>query len=176
MNPREIDLDGEVKSLTEEMQEWAEKQARVEFGSEAAKRIEYEGSEVERLRGGVAWASQEFGGDVTLRPLTDGARRAVRHLIDETAFEYDQCMVAVGTTDAPYVEHDPDALSPDNDDLRETLANIADLHPAYVDWASGKIQDLGSMGDDLGNSYQAMLLETRQAQTKQGQTGSDTAE
>lgn len=175
MEPREIDLSEEVESLNEEMQEWAEKQADAPFASEASRRIEYEGSTVERYRNGVAWAVSEFD-TVTLRPLTDGQRRAVRDLNDQTGFDRDQCVIAVGTTQAPYVEHDPDALSPNSDELKATLGNIADLHPGYVDWATDRIQDLGSMGDELGNSYQDMLLATRTAKANRETTGSDTAE
>jgi len=175
MEPKTIDLEKEVARLTEEMQEWAKKQAETDFGSNASRRIEYEGETVGRYRNGVQWANGEFS-EVTFRAITDGARRAVRDLTNETAFDRDQCLVAIGTLEAPYVEHDPDELTPSSDDLRATLGNIADLHPGYVDWASERISDLGSMGDELGNSYQDMLLETRQARMKAETTGSDTAE
>jgi len=175
MQEREINLENEVEALTEEMQEWAEKQADTEFGSTQYRRIEYEGETVGRYRNGVQWAADEFG-SVTLRPITDGLRRAIRDVSNDTAFDRDQCLVAIGTLEAPYVAHDPEGLSPNDDDLQDTLANIADLHPAYVDWASERISDLGAMGDELGNSYQDMLLATQTAKAKPETTGSDTAE
>lgn len=175
MEPRTIDLAKEVDRLTDEMQQWAERQADAPFASDASRRMEYEGETTQRLRNGVVWAESEFG-SVELRPITDGLRRAIVDLTDETAYTRDQCLVAVGTLEAPYVAHDPDELTPSSDELRETLANITDLHPAYVDWASGRITDLGSMDGDMGNSYQDMLLEMRTAKANHETTGSDTAE
>jgi len=175
MQEREIDLENEVEALTEEMQEWADQQSKYDFGSDPYKRIEYEGSTLQRYQNGVAWAAQEFD-TVTLRPITDGLRRAIRDLTEQTAFDRDQCLVAIGTQDAAYIAHDPETISPDNDDLQDTLGNIADLHPGYVDWASDKIQDLWGMSNELGNSYADMVLETQAKQTTTETTGSDTAE
>ena len=175
MQAKTIDLEKEVERLTEEMQELTEKQADYEFSSQLSRRVEYEGETVGRYRNGVAWASGEFG-EVTLRPITDGLRRAIRDLNNETGYDRDQCLVAIGSQEAGYVEHDPNELTPDSDDLRDTLANIADLHPGYVDWASERISDLGSMSSDLGNSYTDMLLETRAKKANQETTGSDTVE
>jgi len=176
MEPREINLEAEIEGLTDEMDELAGELADLPFKSDAAKELHYEGNTKQRYRDGVSWASESFGSGVTLRPLTDGSRRAVRDLTEQTGYDRDQCLVAVGTVEAPYVEHDPDSLSPTNDGLKATLANIAELHPAYVDWANSHIQDMGAMSSELGNSFSDMLLEKRAAKTKQETTGSDTAE
>jgi len=175
MNPKTIDLAKEVDRLTEEMQEWTEKQADTEFGSDAYRRMEYEGSTQQRYRSGVKWAETEFG-SVDLRPITDGLRRAIRDVTESTGYDRDQVLVALGTQDAPYIEHEPNEISPDNPEIKDTLANIAELHPGYVDWANERIQDLWGMSDDLGNSYLGMLLETQRKKTHQETTGSDTAE
>jgi len=176
MEPREINLEAEIKRLTDEMDELAGELADLPFKSDAAKELQFQGQTKQRYRDGVSWASESFGSSVTLRPLTDGSRRAVRDLTEQTGYDRDQCLVAVGTVEAPYVEHDPDSLSPTNDSLKATLANIAELHPAYVDWANNRIRDMGVMSSELGNSFSDMLLEKRAAKTKQETTGSDTAE
>ena len=176
MEPREIDLEAEIERLTDEMDELADELADLPFKTDAAKELQFQGQTKQRYRDGVSWATESFGPGVTLRPLTDGSRRAVRDLTEQTGYDRDQCLVAVGTVEAPYVSHDPEALSPTNDDLKTTLANIAELHPAYVDWAFDRIQDMGAMSSELGNSFNDMLLEKRRQKTKQETTGSDTAE
>ena len=175
MQEREINLENEVEELTEEMQEWAEKQSQAEFGSDLAKELQFEAQQAERLRLGVASAKTEFS-EITLQPKTDGLRRAIRDLTQETAYDSDQCTVAVCSVDAPYVEHNPNEISITDDELHKTLANIPDLHPAFVDWAYDKIEELGAMDAELGNSYLDMLMEARQTQMNQETTGSDTAE
>ena len=39
--------------------------------------------------------------------------------------------------------------------------NVADLHPAFVDWAESEITDLGRMDGDTGKSFRALVLEKR---------------
>jgi uracil-DNA glycosylase len=176
MDPQPIDFDAEIADLTEEMGEWADRQADAPFNSDAAKRMEYEARQVERLRQGVAWAQQTFDDGLVIRPLTDGARNAIDDIVQETAFKRYQAVVCVGTVAAPYLEHDPDEISPSSDDVRATLRNITELDPRFVDWVADRIQTLGSMEDELGNSYTDMLLAKRREKASPEQSGSDTAE
>jgi len=176
LEPRTIDLEQEFDDLLGEMDEWSDKQSDAPFGSQASKRMEFEARTLENYSNGVAWALDTYGTDITLRPLTDGARRVVRDLTNDTGYDRDQCLIAVGTVDAPFIEHDPESLSPTDEDLKATLANITELHPDFVDWCGEKIQDLGSMGAELGNSYTDMLLKRRAEKANHETTGSDTHE
>lgn len=176
MQAQALDLNDELDSLTADLEELTDEIAGYDVGSKAYQQLGFQAGRVDDYRNGIAWYINEYDSDeITLRPLTDGRRRAVRDVTEKHPYDRDQCLVAVGSVDAPYVAHDPDALTPSNDDLKQTLANIADLHPDFVDWVAGKVDDLGSMEDELGNSYETMLIQKlTQAQT--GQTGSDTHE
>lgn len=176
MQATTLDLGDELDSLTTDLDELTDEIAGYDVGSKAYQQLGFQAGRIDDYRNGIAWYRNEYETDeITLRPLTDGRRRAVRDLTENHPFDRDQCLVAVGSVSAPYVAHDPDALAPSNDDLKETLANIADLHPDFVDWVAGKVDDLGSMEEELGNSYESMLIQKlTQAQTEA--TGSDTPE
>jgi len=174
MQAQTLDLSNELDSLTADLEELTDEIAGYDVGSKAYQQLGFQAGRVDDYRNGIAWYINEYNSDeITLRPLTDGRRRAVRDVTEKHPYDRDQCLVAVGSVDAPYVAHDPDALTPSNDDLTQTLANIADLHPDFVDWVAGKVDDLGSMEDELGNSYETMLIQ-KLTQAQNGQTGSDT--
>lgn len=173
-----VEFDAEIERLTEKIDEWTDVQAEADYGSDAAQQAAVEAGDLERLRNGVGLAKQAWDRDgVVFQPLTDGLRRAVRDLVDATPYDRDQCVVALGTVEAPYVEHDPGNIGdPATDgDVQATVANVPDLAPEYVDWASDRIADIGALGDEMGKSSRMLVLEKRQAQTSDATSGSTTA-
>lgn len=170
----DIDFGDEVDRLTDEMERLAEEHADLPFDSEAAAQLSFQGQQRERYRTGIQWAREEWAADsITIGALTDGERRIVADLVDDSPFDREQCKVAVATVDAPFVAHDPDAIAPA--EARETAANVADLEARFVDWLEHRVSDVVELDDDLGNSY-ARLVAAKRAARSTEPGGSDTAE
>lgn len=164
------DLEAEAESLREKMAEHAQTQAEAPVGSTAAQQAAQLGQTTERHLSGVEWARDELAADeLTLSTLTNGERRRVTDTAEETVLSRADCYVAAGTYDAPYLEHDPDAIT--EEDFRETVKEVADLHPAFVDWLESEISNLGSYGADMGKSYRTLVLEQRIQNASQETSG-----
>jgi hypothetical protein len=160
LKTREFNLSDEVDRLTEEMEEYAQTQAEAPFGSDAAQQAAGMGQRAERFRSGLNWAIEEWGVEsITFSAHTSGERHRVRDVADEIGAELSDAYVAAGTYEAPYLEHDPEAIKPS--EIRNTAKNVVDAHPAFVDWAESKISDLARVDGDTGKSYRALVLERR---------------
>lgn len=170
LDTREYDLDAAVERLTEDMEAAAERQAEAPVGSDAAEQAAQRGQRAERLRSGVRWAVEAWDAEsVALAALTNGERRRVLDTVDDTGWNMADCYVAAGTYEAPYLEHDPEAVV--QEDYEDTVLNVVDLHPAFVDWAESRVRDLGRMGDEEGKSYRALVLEKRLQGSSQTENG-----
>lgn len=161
-----INLADEYDRLTEEMTTFAQRQAEADSGTTAAQRAAQQGQRAERLRAGVAWARNYPDSDVegsgwnvdnvVLCALTNGERHRVNDTAEETGWKRSDCYVAAGTVTAPYVEHDPDAIT--QADFEDTVLNVVDLHPSFVDWAEDRITDISRVGTE-GKSYLQLVTE-----------------
>lgn len=167
-------FDAEIERLTAEMEQHAEQQAEYPIGSDGAQQAAQQGQQSERFRTGLQWAAEEWDATaVELAALTAGERNLVRDLAEQITASGGQvnAWIAVGTHDAPYLQHDP-ATVPDNPAaIKDTIAQIPALHPAFVDWAEARISDLSRMDGDTGKSYQELVLEKRASTSSTGEHG-----
>lgn len=158
-----ITLSDAHDDLLDAEEQCAERQAAEPIDSDGAVAYAQLGNRAHRFRAGVEWAIAEWGEqtELVLSANTAGERNAAAHLADEhDGWEASDCHVVVGSYEAPYVEHDPDNL--DLDELRETLHNVLDLHPNFVDWVEHRIRQLGQLDGETGNSYAELVAAKRQ--------------
>lgn len=164
LHTEEYDLAAEADRLTDIMERMAEQQAEYPYDSDAASQVADEGQRAERLRSGVRWALSEWDTDaVTLGALTNGERHRVRDVVNDTGWKSSDVFVAAGTIDAPYLEHDPNAIT--DEEFRETALAVVDLHPAFVDYLEDRIGSLSHMSDDEGKSYRELVREKRTSES-----------
>lgn len=170
LETHDIALSAEVDRLTDAMADHADAQADAPMGSDAAKQAAQAGQRANHLRDGVAWAAAEWEADsVTLATLTYGERTRAQDTADEKGWPLRACHVAAGTYDAPYLAHDPEAVT--QDEYEATVLNVVDLHPAFVDWADQRIQELGGVGGETGKSYPTLVLERRSRRDSERENG-----
>ena len=162
------DLRDEYDRLDEQVAEYAAEYADAPSGSNAQQLAAREGKRAERHRAGLAWAlgypddperdGAGWGEDVTVAfgALTNGERHLMRDTVEDTGWKDQDAYVAIATADAPYLEHDPDAIDPD--DYRDTIMNVVDLHPEFVAWAEAKAEEV-STGGDTGKSFLESAME-----------------
>lgn len=101
---------------------------------------------VQYFRRGVEWQADEWGADteVTVGALTAGEEAMMHREIPDDAGDKERRLwyVAAATEAAPYAEAD----------LEDTFANVASLHPAFVEWVEGKSNALGVAGNRSSTS------------------------
>lgn len=164
------DLEAERDRLAGDMDEYAEMQAENPVGSGAAQQAARLGQQAQQYKSGIDWALAEWGvSAVTLSALSHGERTRVLDTVERNDWPHTDCYVAAGTYDAPYLEHDPEAVT--QDAFEETALNVADLHPAFVDWVEARITDLSRVGDDTGKSYETLVLEKRIQAASRNESG-----
>jgi hypothetical protein len=163
-----IDLDAEADRLRDRREQFADQQVEFPMGSAGARQAAQEGQQADRLLRGIEWARTEWAVEsITLAALTNGERHLVQMLTDTDTDAADamrqNAYIATGTHDAPYLAHDPDNLTdPDERDaIKQTVNNVANLHPAFADWAERKISNLDRVDGDTGKSYRELVLEKR---------------
>lgn len=170
LDTREYDISAEIDRMEQEREETAERLAEMDGDSPAAQELAQEGQDLTRYLSGLAWFRSEFDADsITLGALTNGERNRVREVVQDASGSGVQqnAYVAQGTVDAPYLEHDPESTTLGQ--FKDTVAAVADLHPAFVDWAESEITDLGRMDGEMGNSFQELVQE-KKAQATATQT------
>lgn len=162
------DLAAEYDRLDEEVAEYAAEYAAADAGSKAEALAARQGKEAERHRAGLAWAlgypddperdGAGWGADVTVAfgALTNGERHLMNDTIENAGWKNQDAYVAIATTDAPYLDHEPGDIDPD--DYRDTIMNVVDLHPEFVAWAEARAEDV-SRGGDTGKSFLESAME-----------------
>jgi len=170
-----IDLETARDEQQERMQDCADRQLEYPQGSDGAKRAASEGQQAERFASGLSWAIEEFGADttVTIGALTTGERNLVQSIASdaEGTGVSSNAYVAVGTRDAPFLEHDSDNVPQNESAIRQTTAAVTDLHPAFVDYLEQEISDLSRVGSDTGKTYRELVQERRNQQTSPKKNG-----
>lgn len=169
-----VDLDAERERLHAEMEETAQEQAEWATGDgsnvEYVQQLQSRGTTLQEYRKILAWATESWGVEsVTVAGLSPGdINRAEDFTDDNDGVRFRDAFVAIGTHDAPYVAHDPEAVRAD--EYEQTVMNIVDDVPLpFVRWAEEKIGELSHLGGEMGNEYTRLLLEKAAAQT----TGDD---
>lgn len=174
------DLADEYDRLDEQVAEYAAQYAEAPPGSKAEALAGRQGKQAERQRAGLAWAlgypddperdGAGWGDEVTVAfsALTNGERHLMNDTIDDTGWKDQDAYVAVATASAPYLEHDPDAIDPD--EYRDTIMNVVDLHPEFVAWAEARAEDV-SRGGDTGKSFLESAMEAAGSTTSDETNG-----
>jgi len=161
-----IDLDEAKDRLREERDQAAERQADAEPKTGAAQQAAQEGQQADRFLSGLAWFTAEYPecDELIFGALTNGERHFIQDIADGAASVgvYTNAYVAVATRKAPYLEHDPSEVPGNQAAVEQTVRAVADLHPAFVDWAEDRIGGVGRYdGGEMGKSYSNLVLEKR---------------
>ena len=156
-----IDFEDERTRLMDRMEELAEKQAGFAEDSTRAQRLLIEGNALNNQRNILEHLAEEWGVDgVELAGLTAGEVNRVEDTVENNPQVRERdAWVAVGTHDAPYLDHDPENIV--QDAYEQTVVNVTDLPLPYVRWAEAKISDLSHLGADEGNGYLALVRDKR---------------
>lgn len=165
-----IDLKAERTRLYTEMEEVAEQQAEWGHNDARAQQLLARGNELNNHYHILDWAMDEWGIEtVELAGLSAGEINRVGDFVDEHESVRElQPWVAVGTRDAPYLEHDPDNIRPG--EFETTVFRLVDDVPlAYQQWAEQRIHELTHMTESEGNAYLQLVDEKRRAQTPEGE-------
>lgn len=176
-----IEFDAERDRLTERMEELAERQVEYQQSAEEtdseeireqkqrqARQLLQEGNRLENQREVLAAIENgDIDGlpafeSVELAGLTTGDVNRVEDVAEEhESVRERDAWVAIGTQDAPYLEHDPGEIV--HAAFEDTVRAVTDLPLPYVQWAEAKIADLSHLGADEGNGYLALVREMREA-------------
>lgn len=155
-------LRGELEDAAEKQVTWEE---RALDGNEIAQQhVQQQAFRANRLQNQIQaleWAEAQWDvGGIELAGLTAGEVNRAEDTVDEiTEARERDVWVALGTRNAPYLEHDPDEIR--QEDLDRTIVNVFDLPLAFVRWAESRISDLSHLGGDEGNAYGELLQEKR---------------
>jgi len=174
LRTKTIDLEAERDRLQEQMADiaqqqadWEETVAESDGDNEAAARrvrqLTQQGNELNNQRNILAWAQDEWGVEsVTLAGLTTGEVNRVEDTIEKipAARERD-AWVALGTHEAPYLDHEPRNIT--QDEYEQTVRAVADLPLPYVRWAEAKISELSHLSEAEGNAYLELVQDKRGA-------------
>lgn len=173
LETKTLDLNAEIEELEREREELAAKLADADPESPATQELDTKGQRKDRYIAGLTWYTQEYDSpEIKVGALTNGERHQVRDTADEIGANtagQQNAYVAMGTVDAGYLVHEPGSARPDR--FKETIGNVADLHPAFVDWIENEITGLGRMSGDLGKSFRELAAEKRKSGTSAGRNG-----
>ena len=132
-------LEAQIESLEELLVEYEDDTDEAQAVRERQSRLEY-------LKRGVEWQIDEWDADteVTVGALTAGEEAMMHREIPDDAGPKERRLwyVAAATEAAPYVAGE----------LGETFANVADLHPAFVEWVEARSNALGVAGNRSSTS------------------------
>lgn len=165
-----VDFEEERKRLYGEMEEIAEQQANWDGRDEHARQLMQQGNAIENqhtvlkalMEGDIQGVPAMEG--VTLAGLTTGDVNRVEDIVEKhSSVRERDAWVAIGTIDAPYLQHDPDGDFTMSE-YEDTVLAVTDLPLPYVRWAEGRISELSHLGADEGNGYLALVRE-KQANT-----------
>ena len=170
LETKRIDFADERDRIKAEMEDTAEEQVEwaTSDGSNAdyLRQLQARGTRLNDYREILAWAQEAWDVDgITIAGLNVGEMNRVEDFIqDNQGVRERDAFVAIGTHEAPYVAHDPDAIT--DEAYAETVGNVVDNVPMpFVQWAEERVGDLSHLESDMGNEYTKLLLAERQAAT-----------
>jgi hypothetical protein len=163
---REVVLEDERERLIERYEELFERMADLDSSTDLYKTLRARGNRLDTHRRGVEWAIEQWDVEtITFKALTLGDDARIADEFDgrgskpgaERVYE-----IALGTYDAPYLEHDPENIV--ESELDKTVANVGDIDAIAVGrWAQSQIDDLSAAGNWNDERSFARLLTEKQA-------------
>lgn len=159
-----VDLEAEQARLQEQMDEVAEKQLRWQDSDpEQAQQLLVRGNELNNQANILDILAEEWDVEsVELAGLTAGEVNRVEDTVESNPGVRERdAWVAIGTRDAPYLEHNPDAVK--QSEYEDTVTNVVDLPLSYVRWAEQKISELSHLSEATGNGYLKLVREKQAA-------------
>ena len=173
LETKTIDLTEEIAELERERDTLATKLAEADPDSPATQELDTKGQQKDRYIAGLTWYLNEYDSpEIEVGALTNGERHQVRDTADEIGSDtagQQNAYVAMGTVDAGYLVHEPGSARPDR--FKETIGNVADLHPAFVDWIENEITGMGRMSGEMGKSFRELAAEKRKSATSGERNG-----
>jgi|GEM_PF-6628322 len=176
LRTKTIDFEAEKERLRGEMEDVAEDLVEWQHNAQKAQAFAEAGEELRSQINALEWAEEQWGVDeITLAELSEGERKRVEDFCDE----HDELpervpFVAIGTHEAPYLEHDPENVTAE--DFKETVHTLYDeVRITFLEWAEGKIASLSGLSEETGNEFTELVRE-KQAEASQSESGETTAE
>ena len=149
------DIEDTIAELRERQDELADTIANSDDVTPLVEDAQQEGQQIDRYIAGLEWLRDEFDAEtLTLGALTNGERHRVQETAGASNAARQNAYVAMGTVDGPYIEH---GGSINQGDFEASTANVADLHPGYVDWAEQEITEMSRLGGSEGNGFRDLV-------------------
>ncbi|SEQ30597.1 hypothetical protein [Natrinema salaciae] len=139
-----------IEELTDRTDTLEEALEDLEQGTDDYNAIKARRDRVNYLKRGLRWQRDEegWGGDTEfeLGAMTAGENAMMHREAPDDAGRDEMRLwfVAASTVDAPFGSKD--------DTLKETFSELSDAHPAFVEWAEAKANNLGVPGDSGNRS------------------------
>ena len=142
-------LEEAIASIDEHVDALEDHLKELDNDTDDAKAVRSQRDRLQYLCRGVEWQADEWGEEteVTVGALTAGEEAIMHREIPGDAGEKERRLwyVAAASEAGPYVEAE----------LSETFANVAGLHPAFVEWVEGRSNALGVAGNRSSTSSTA---------------------
>ena len=163
-----LGLEEAVADLEDEQEELADEIAQIPPGERTETNNEYvklaqRAGEIQRYLGGLEWVREEHGADVefSLSGLDTQETLEINDRIDDLSSETvtptqstDNMAtifwVAKGIDSAPFI---------DSDDYGDKCATVRGLPRQVTDWLESRINDLSTVGEREGNSFEQLVAE-----------------
>lgn len=162
-------LGGARRELDEKLDEQADRVASLpdDAPDDVVTEERTEGLKFDRYRNGIEWAINEWDADATIElgAITTGSRDFITELTELHNCPQRNAYIAVGTIEAPFLEHDAEDMPTNPNAVGDTIKKIPDFHPAFADWLNTSIGELGQMEGDTGKSFQKLVREKRLSET-----------
>jgi len=164
METETIVLDAEYDRIVDNLETATDRLAEMDETTDEYEVLDNRTSRLETHRRGVEWVRKEWDADeIVLRALTFGDD--VR-LDEETSSTGERRLwqIAIGTIDAPFLEHDGDEYPEvPMDDVEKTVAAIDQSVPIAVGrWLQDRIDGVSSVGNrNAADGYARLLTEKR---------------
>jgi hypothetical protein len=157
-------LEEAIASIDEHVDALEDHLEELDDDTDDAKAVGSQRDRLQYLRRGVEWQADEWGAEteVTVGALTAGEEAMMHREIPDDAGEKERRLwyVAAASEAGPYVEAE----------LSETFANVAGLHPAFVEWVEGRSNALGVAGNRSSTSSTATDAPTTSTPTPDSTT------
>jgi hypothetical protein len=165
-DPETIELDAEYDRIVDALEDTTDRLAGMDETTDEYDVLDQRASRLETHRRGIEWVRDEWDVDsITLRPLTIGDDARLDEHTTSTP-ERRLWQIAIGTVDAPYLEHDAEEYpGVKMDAVAKTVATIDDTIPIAVGrWLQDRIDGVSSVGNRNAADSYARLLTTKRAE------------
>lgn len=163
LDTQTIDLGSELESLKQEREDKASELVDLPDDAPAAAQLAQEGIELDNYINGLGWAVEEYGEiNIVVGSVNSGERNLVQDIADDLpGSALSNVYIAVGSRDAPWLEHDPNQLVNQTESIKDTVKETTGFHPSFEDYLEKEIRELESVGSGMGKSFRELVLEKR---------------